>query len=153
MMPSMLIPLEALPLTPNGKIDRRSLPVPSSDRPQLSVDYESPKTSTEQIIAEVWRQLLQLDEIGIHDNFFDLGGHSLLLVQVHSQLRQHFQADLSMLDLFRYPTIHTLADYLSKGDPGMSSDRDNRRENQLKTGKTRLAQRRQRRPISSKNAL
>ena len=114
MTPAAFVQLEALPLTPNGKVDRRALPLPDGLRPQLEVAYVAPLTETEQLIAAVWRQVLQIEALGIHDNFFELGGNSLLAVQIHNKLKEIFQSDLSIVDMFQYPTIHTLADYLSR---------------------------------------
>ncbi|MCC5623495.1 phosphopantetheine-binding protein [Nostoc sp. CHAB 5715] len=76
--------------------------------------YQPPKTEIEQTIAELWKNLLKLEDVGIHDNFFELGGHSLLLLQVHSKLRGVWKRDLSLLDLFRYPTINSLANYFNQ---------------------------------------
>jgi amino acid adenylation domain-containing protein len=114
MVPAAFVTLEELPLTPNGKIDRKALPAPNTNRPQLEGVYQLPQTEIEQAIANIWQKLLQLEDIGIHDNFFELGGNSLLLVQVHSQLRELFQRDLSLLELFRYPTIYSLVNYFSQ---------------------------------------
>ncbi|HEY9799815.1 MAG TPA: amino acid adenylation domain-containing protein [Leptolyngbyaceae cyanobacterium] len=114
MIPSAFVFLEALPLTPNGKIDRLALPKPEKLRPELAANYVIPQTQVEQKIANIWQKALKIDRIGIYDNFFELGGHSLLLLRVHSELREIFATDLSMLDLFRYPTISSLADYLHK---------------------------------------
>ncbi|MBE9178535.1 amino acid adenylation domain-containing protein [Oculatella sp. LEGE 06141] len=114
MIPSVFVPLDAMPLTPNGKIDRRALPLPQTIRPNLDTAYIMPQTELEQAIAQIWQEVLQLETVGIHDNFFELGGHSLLLIQVNTRLRSQLQADLSILDLFRYPTIHAIAQHLSQ---------------------------------------
>jgi amino acid adenylation domain-containing protein len=114
MVPAAFVMLEALPLTPNGKVDRKALPAPDTARPELEAVYQPPQTEVEQTIADIWQKLLQLEDVGIHDNFFELGGHSLLLVQVHSKLREAFKRDLSVLDLFRYPTINSLANYFNQ---------------------------------------
>jgi surfactin family lipopeptide synthetase C len=89
------------------------LPIPETLRPELEVAYVMPQTEVEQTIASVWQKALKIEKIGIHDNFFEIGGHSLLLVTVHSQLHEIFKTNLSTLDLFRYPTISSLAEYLS----------------------------------------
>ncbi|MBD2494908.1 non-ribosomal peptide synthetase [Nostoc sp. FACHB-280] len=117
MIPAAFILLEAFPLTANGKVDRQALPAPDTTRPQLTAAYQPPQTEVEQTIAEIWQTVLQLENVGIHDNFFELGGHSLLLVQVHSKLREVFTKDLAVLDLFRYPTINSLANYLTQVEP------------------------------------
>ncbi|MFN6513536.1 MAG: non-ribosomal peptide synthetase [Nostoc sp. CreGUA01] len=113
MIPTAFMILEAFPLTSNGKVDRRALPMPDALRPELEVTYVVPQTEIEKTIASVWQKALNLKKIGIHDNFFEIGGHSLLLVTVHSQLQEMLNAELSTLDLFRYPTINSLAEYLN----------------------------------------
>ena len=122
MAPTTFVMLEALPLTFSGKIDRRSLPTPEVLRPDLEVPYVMPRTEAEQTIATVWQQALKVEDIGIHDNFFDLGGHSLLVVRIHAQLCELFKTNLSMLDMFRYPTISSLAEYVSRVQNQTSSD-------------------------------
>jgi amino acid adenylation domain-containing protein len=114
MIPSAFVPLDALPLTPNGKVDRKALPAPEVLRRELDVTYVMPQTEAEQAIAKVWQNTLKIEKIGIHDNFFELGGHSLLLVQINSQLRELFNTDLSLIEMFRYPTVSALADYFSQ---------------------------------------
>jgi amino acid adenylation domain-containing protein/non-ribosomal peptide synthase protein (TIGR01720 family) len=148
LLPSHLLPaayvlLEQLPLTPNGKLDRRALPSPDASQHSAIAGRNSlPQTQIEQAIAQIWRQLLRLETVGLHDNFFDLGGHSLLLIQLHSQLRDQFATDLSLVDLFRYPTIAAIAGYLSASPVAPAPDR---RLDQLAAGKARLKQRRQQR--------
>ncbi|MBD2385754.1 non-ribosomal peptide synthetase [Cylindrospermum sp. FACHB-282] len=114
MIPAAFVLLSTLPLLPNGKIDRRGLPAPEMMRPELEVGYVMPQTEVERTIAQIWQQALNIEKIGIHDNFFELGGHSLLMVKVNSQLREILQTDLSMLDMFRYPTISSLAENFSQ---------------------------------------
>ena len=115
MIPSVLTLRGSLPLLPNGKTDRRALAQAELSRPQLDRSYVGPASQVERTIATVWRDVLQIDRVGIHDNFFDLGGHSLMLVRVHCELRQKIRQKLSVTDLFRYPTIASLAGYLSQG--------------------------------------
>ena len=114
MIPSAFVMLKALPLTSNGKVDRRALPAPDSLRPELEATYAPPRTEMEQTIAGIWQEMLHLEKVGIDDNFFDLGGHSLLIIQVHSRLQESFKGDLLITDLFEYPTIRSLTKYLSK---------------------------------------
>jgi amino acid adenylation domain-containing protein len=121
MMPSVFVLLEALPLLPNGKVNRRALPLPESVSPVLAATYEAPCSEVERVIATVWREVLQLEKVGIHDNFFDLGGHSLLIVQVHSKLRKNFNSNLSVVELFQNPTISTLAQYINQKPEKQSS--------------------------------
>ncbi|WP_404791155.1 condensation domain-containing protein [Altericista sp. CCNU0014] len=121
MIPSHFVALEVLPLLPNGKVDRRSLSLPVERKSQPTI---LPQTELEQAIATLWQQALNLDSIGLHDNFFDMGGHSLLMVRVQSQLIERFGQNLSLLDLFRYPTIHSLAQHLGQTPPEPDSDRE-----------------------------
>jgi amino acid adenylation domain-containing protein len=114
MVPSVFIFLETFPLLPNGKIDRRALPVAEALRPTLTTAYEVPQSEMEQQIAKLWQEVLHLDKVGIHDNFFDLGGHSLLMLQVNHQLRTILQQDISVVTMFQNPTIYSLAQYLSQ---------------------------------------
>jgi amino acid adenylation domain-containing protein len=112
-LPSHFVTLEKLPLTPNGKVDRKALPNPQvSEKP----DYVPPESGLERTIAGVWKQVLGTEKVGVHDSFFDLGGHSLLLAQVHSSLRQAGH-EVSMIDLFRWPTIADLARHIGTSKP------------------------------------
>jgi len=113
MTPSAFVILDAMPRTPNGKIDRRSLPQPTRQRGENPVTYTPPQTDVERMIAETWQRILQVDRVGTHDNFFDLGANSLLMVQAHSHLRACLNPNLSLIDLFRYPTVSALAAHLS----------------------------------------
>jgi len=144
MVPSHFVFLESMPLTPNGKVDRKSLPVPENLRPDLEAEYTAPATELERTIAEIWRNTLGLEKVGVYDNFFDLGGHSLLLVQVHNRLRSKLNQKIAVLDLFRYPTIKSLARHLSQGSSDQEQDNQAATE-QLNAGKNRLTQLRQRR--------
>jgi len=112
MLPSAFVLLDALPLTRNDKIDRRALPAPEATPTQDGAAYVPPRSAIERDIALIWQSVLGIERVGINDNFFDLGGHSLRMMQVHSQLRELLQRDIAMVDLFRYPTIATLAGYL-----------------------------------------
>src|SRR5205085_8199466 len=115
MIPSAFLMLDALPLTSNGKLDRKALPAPEGLRPQLEVVYAAPQTEEEMTIAAVWREALGLERVGIHDNFFDLGGHSLLLVRVSRRLQEAFGREVPVMELFRHPTISALVRYLAGG--------------------------------------
>jgi acyl carrier protein len=110
MVPSTFVLLEKLPLNSNGKVDRRALPEPGGDRPDLGPAFVAPATPLEKSLAEIWSELLQLQGIGVHDNFFDLGGHSLLATQLVSRIRGRFGVDFPLRDVFRAPTIAELAD-------------------------------------------
>ena len=113
-IPSAFVLMDVLPLTTNGKVDRRALPAPDSDRPELEVVYQAPQTELEQAIATIWQDVLHLERVGIHDNFFDLGGYSLLMVQVHQRLLERLKQDIALVEMFEYPTISSLAKFLSQ---------------------------------------
>ncbi|HEV8580106.1 MAG TPA: amino acid adenylation domain-containing protein [Thermoanaerobaculia bacterium] len=113
MVPASFVFLEALPLNANGKVDRRALPAPERARP-LGVE-EVPASELQRRIAAVWCAVLGAERIGLHDNFFDLGGHSLLLIRVQSRLRQELGREVPVLDLFRFPTVSALAAHLGGG--------------------------------------
>ncbi len=121
MVPSTFVMLKALPLTQNGKVNRNALPEPDDHRPEIEVTYEPPRTEVEQTIANIWQQMLHVEKVGIHDNFFDLGGHSLLLVQIHAKLREVLNTNIAIVNLFEYPTINSLAKYLTKEQTETSS--------------------------------
>ncbi|EDN72915.1 Non-ribosomal peptide synthetase [Beggiatoa sp. SS] len=109
MIPADLMVLDALPLTSNGKIDRKALPAP--DTSLSAARYEPPRSQAEQKIAVAWEQVLKRERLSIHDSFFEVGGHSLLVIQMHSLLCADYPL-LKLMDLFSYPTIHALASYL-----------------------------------------
>jgi amino acid adenylation domain-containing protein len=108
MLPSAFVMLDAMPLTPNGKLDRSALPVPDSSRPQLDVAYAAPRSSIEEKLVEFWEEILDVRPIGIHDNFFDLGGHSLAGASLISRLNRAFGLDLAVRVLFEAPTVAQL---------------------------------------------
>ncbi len=114
MIPTRFIKLNVMPLTPSGKLDRKALPKPKRTRPALSTPLVEPRTQTEQRLAEIWGSYLAVDSVGTCDNFFDLGGTSLLLTQAHKSLCEVFNINLSAVSLFQYPTIQTLAEYIDR---------------------------------------
>jgi hypothetical protein len=137
MIPAAFMAIQAVPLSLNGKADRRALPAPEISRPQLNATYTAPQTAIERMIASIWQDVLHIDTVGLHDNFFDLGGHSLLMARVHSKLREIGTSDISIVDLFQYPTVNTLARYLSRQPTALQNDGpDDRR----KEGRSRLKQ-------------
>ncbi|HET6515899.1 MAG TPA: non-ribosomal peptide synthetase [Thermodesulfovibrionales bacterium] len=109
MVPSAFVVVESLPLTPNGKIDRRTLPAPDSERPSLEESYVAPCSQVEEVLAGIWRGVLGLKQVGVHDNFFDLGGDSLLATQVISRIRFALESDVPLRCFFESPTIAGLA--------------------------------------------
>ena len=114
MIPSAFIYLESLPLTPNGKLDRKLLGKTDDLRSQPEVDYVGPRNETEEIIADVWKQVLGLRDVHVEKNFFELGGHSLLATQVASRLQEAFQINLPLPKLFEAPTVAELALVISQ---------------------------------------
>jgi amino acid adenylation domain-containing protein len=112
MVPRPIVLLDRLPRSPNGKLDRRALPAPEQGG---GAESPSPRNELELRVAAVWREVLGADGIGVHDNFFDLGGTSLLLYRVYSRLRE-LRGDLRVVDLFRYTTVEELAGFLRAGD-------------------------------------
>jgi acyl carrier protein len=109
MIPAAFVFLDSLPLTPNGKVDRKALPMPDRSRPQLDETFSAPRTPVEELLANIWAEVLKLDKVGIHDNFFDLGGHSLRATQVVSRVRAAFQVELPLRTLFEKQRIDELA--------------------------------------------
>ena len=107
MAPRQFVYLQTLPLTNNGKVDRKALP-PPADAP-AAIGYRAPRTPTEQALAEIWRKLLQKEHIGTRDDFFDIGGQSLLMIGMLSDIKQHFDVDLPQTTLIKHTTIETLA--------------------------------------------
>jgi surfactin family lipopeptide synthetase A len=116
MVPSDFVALDALPLTPNGKVDRKALPDPRGFRPNLAAEFVAPETEVERALAEVWREVLGVERVGVEDNFFDLGGHSLLLMKVQRGLQDRLRRELPLMTLFKYPTVRALARFLGQGD-------------------------------------
>lgn len=114
MIPSQFVFLDGLPLNPNGKLDRKALPIPEQCDQQ---DYEPPANVTEQTIAEIWAETLEVPQVGLHHNFFDLGGHSLLLIKIKQKLEASFNKQVAMVDLFKYTTVASLAKFLNQGNP------------------------------------
>jgi amino acid adenylation domain-containing protein len=113
MVPTAYRVMDAFPLTPSGKVDRKALPAPEGTREAASgAAYAAPTDELERALAGVWREVLKVDRVGVDDNFFDLGGHSLLAAQVHSRLAGLLGREVALLDLFRYPTVRSLAAFL-----------------------------------------
>ncbi|HEX8559852.1 MAG TPA: amino acid adenylation domain-containing protein [Pyrinomonadaceae bacterium] len=109
MIPASFVILDELPLLPNGKIDRRRLPAPDAARPDLPSAFVAPRAGVEQALADVWADLLGVERVGVRDNFFELGGHSLLTTQLISRVRELFQVELPLRQVFEHPTIGGLA--------------------------------------------
>ena len=110
MIPAAFTMLDALPLTPNGKIDRKALPAPGQGRSTLFGDYVAPRSAVEQILARIWAELLQVERVGLNDNFFDLGGHSLLATRLVARLRSVLSIELPLRAVFESPTLVDLSE-------------------------------------------
>jgi amino acid adenylation domain-containing protein len=115
MVPQHFVEMSSIPLTPNGKVDRRALPKPEAEIASAST-YVAPQTEIERAIAEVWREVLKIEKVGLQDNFFDLGGHSLLLARVLSKIRDLLGKQIPMLALFQFPTIGALCRHLCQAE-------------------------------------
>ena len=113
MLPAVFVMLDQLPLTPSGKVDRKALPAPSGERGELSTGYVAPRTPTEELLADIWKNVLHVQQIGIHDNFFELGGHSLLAVSLVEHMRRE-GLHTDVRTLFTNPTLSALAQGLSR---------------------------------------
>ena len=113
MAPKIWVEMEQLPWTSSGKLDRKALPVVQTA--EIGPRYTEPEGEMEQAIAALWREALKREHVGKHENFFEVGGHSLLLLRVHSRLEKLNKEKIQIADLFRYPTIASLAEFLKKG--------------------------------------
>jgi len=114
MIPSAFVILDALPMTPNGKIDRRGLPEPGNLRPELDSAYMAPRTPMEKELAGMWAEVLALERVGVQDDFFDLGGHSLSAGRIISRVRAAFNVELPLRTLFDQPTVGAMAQAILK---------------------------------------
>jgi amino acid adenylation domain-containing protein/non-ribosomal peptide synthase protein (TIGR01720 family) len=123
MLPAIFELVDHLPLSPSGKIDRRALPAPGNSRSGPQTGDRSPATEMERSIADIWRALLGVEQVGIEDNFFDVGGNSLLMVRVYNRLKESLDQPLTLVDLFRYPTIASLAAHLNPRKTPEAGDR------------------------------
>jgi amino acid adenylation domain-containing protein len=121
MIPSAFVAVEAIPKTPSGKIDRRALPKPDESRPDIGTLFVEPRTDVEKKIAGIWSQLLRIDKTGVNDNFFDLGGNSLLALQMIARLRQEYGMEVPVVKLYQYPTISSLLNALEASDNNVSA--------------------------------
>ncbi len=122
MIPSVFVMVEKLPLTSTGKTDRSALPEPSGIRPALDAPFVPPSSEEEKQIAEIWAEILELDQVGIHDSFFDLGGNSIQSMRIVSRICRVFHTDLPMRIFFDFPTVAGLAAYITENRDSSISD-------------------------------
>jgi acyl carrier protein len=115
MVPSTWTVLDTIPLTASGKRDRRALPAPDAGRPVTAGEYVAPRTPVEQRIAEMWQDLLGLDRVGVTDNFFAVGGHSLLVTRLVTRMRAELGVQLPLQVVFDAPTVADMADAVERG--------------------------------------
>jgi hypothetical protein len=137
MVPAAFVRLDTMPLTTNGKIDRPALPQPDRERPEQTAEFAAPRTAMERALADIWRGVLNLDQVGVRDNFFDLGGSSLLAVEAFRRMGSLSTGRCQVIDLFRYPTIHALAGFLDEGDAPAQEREDVRERAQRQKASTR----------------
>jgi hypothetical protein len=123
MVPGAFVVVDSLPLTPNGKIDRAALPIPEPDAADAERGTFAPlRSPLEETLAGIWSEVLGVERVGAHDNFFDLGGRSLLLAQVHERIRTELGREVGMVSLFKYPTVRLLADFIARdADDGVET--------------------------------
>ncbi len=115
MIPSYLIKLEQMPLTPNGKIDRKALPEPT-DAIETLIEYVAPRNQTEERLSTLWSSILGIEKIGIYDNFFEIGGHSLRATALLAKVNKEFNIEVPLREIFRKPTIKELAEYIQTSE-------------------------------------
>jgi amino acid adenylation domain-containing protein/thioester reductase-like protein len=114
MIPATFVTLDALPLTPNGKLDRKALPAPAEIRPNLAEEFVAPRNEQEEIIAEICSNILSLERVGVHDDFFDLGGNSLSATRLIFQVQEEFEIKLPLIKIFQTPTIAGLSEAIDQ---------------------------------------
>jgi amino acid adenylation domain-containing protein len=124
MIPRAFVFLDKLPLRGIGKVDRRALPAPGMRRPELDTPFVPSRSPVEQQLASIWAEVLALDQVGIHDNFFDLGGHSLAAMRVVSQVIKQFQLELPLQSLFQSPTVAEMAAIITQNQAKKASPED-----------------------------
>jgi len=142
MVPMAVVRLDDFLRTATGKIDRKVLPAPNASSAPSSAPFLAPGTRLEEQIAEIWRKDLKLTSVGIDDNFFDIGGHSLSLVRVHQQLQKTLAREIPITELFQFPTIRSLAERIGRQNEDDNLGDKTRARAQLQ----RAALARQRRP-------
>ncbi len=113
MVPPLYVPLDEMPLSPNGKVDRKRLPAPDTSRPEVEAEFTAPRTALQRVVAGVWVEVLSFDRIGVRDSFFELGGHSLLAVLIQTRLNQIFPFQLTLADIFQYPSVEQLSERIT----------------------------------------
>lgn len=139
MVPSSFVQIDDLPRTPSGKIDRKALPAPDTTRPDLGVTYVAPTTDLEKNIATLWADLLNIDKVGIEDNFYDFGGNSLMSIQCIARLKQEHNIDLPIVKIFQYPTIKGIVSFLGGADGASVVSKAHKRKKKNQSEKADIA--------------
>jgi amino acid adenylation domain-containing protein len=137
MIPSVFVKLDSIPLTPHNKVDRNALPNPGYSRPELDTPWIAPRTALERDLSKIWAEVLCVDQIGIHDNFLDLGGHSLAATRIISRVVQMFRVELPIKALFDSPTVAQMATVIMSNQGVKAKDDNVSQVNADQTGQTR----------------
>lgn len=124
MVPGIFMAIDQIPRTPIGKVDRKALPVLDQDRPELEHEYVAPRNPVEQMIADLWAKTIGIEKVGIYDNFFDLGGHSLMATQIISRLRNTYHVEIPLRKLFEAPTVANLAMVIAEAQAAQVSEEE-----------------------------
>jgi aryl carrier-like protein len=145
MVPAAWVAMDALPLNPNGKVDRLRLPAPG-ERERAAAAEAAPRTAMEQAIARVWQEVLGMEHVGVDENFFEIGGHSLLLARLQERLNEELGSNLTFVDLFQFSTVAALAEHLApraKDENETAGDESPREEAAASDARGRGASRRE----------
>ncbi|MCP4157222.1 MAG: non-ribosomal peptide synthetase, partial [bacterium] len=142
MIPGRFVTLEQIPLTTSGKVDRKALAGNEDARLENRSGYTPPGTKEEKQIAEVWREVLTMEEVGIHDNFFQVGGTSFHVIKISTILKTRYGIEFPVVKMFRYTTIHSLATYLARGEtPVITREEEKKKTQKVEKGRNRLKER------------
>jgi acyl carrier protein len=144
LVPRAIVPVAALPLTANGKVDVRALPAPDFTPPAGTGRAIAPRSETETVLTVIWREVLGVDQVGIHDNFFDLGGHSLALATVHRRIADELDVTVPMVALYQFTTVAALAGHVSADRPASAAAAASAGPRDAAGGRRRLTDRRNR---------
>lgn len=140
MMPSSIVILDEIPLTSNGKVDRQALP-----DPELKTGSEAlvpPANDFERQLSNIWQEILNIKQVGVNESFFDLGGHSLSVIQVQGKIKEIFDKEINVVDLFKYPTIRLLAQYLEDRSDNLDTIKKSQQRADRQKEATRIQQQR-----------
>jgi amino acid adenylation domain-containing protein len=141
MVPTSFKMLTEMPLTTSGKIDRKALPGKEARAAEVGDVYVAPKTELEIIVSSIWQEVLKVEKVGLYDNFFDLGGHSLAMAEIFAKLQARISSPVTLIELFEHPTVGALAKFLSRDQNERSSfQQPANSAERAKEGKNRLRQ-------------